>query len=394
MVVQLDRTGQITYINPATQTITGYCLEDLPEPASWQGLLHAEDFQKLQSVFPDVLAGQTVQMELRYTAKDGSQKVGHVILQPRRPDGETTSVTALIVDMTVQRRLEQDLQRAQRLEFVERLASGIAHDFNNLLTVVLTLTELARDNVPADHPAYASLLHAFEAEQQAAHLAEQLLAIGKQKHVNCQPIEVNDVARRTLRLLRSTLPSSVVLQPALHEGELHVQADDTQLQQVLMNLCFNAHDAMPQGGRLVVRTAAGDAPDTEHETQEPAFAPSPCPLPGGEGRVRGGSGLHIRRGYRARHCRGPQGEDLRSLLLHQGARQWAGVGRGPANRRKLRWLHCRAQPAGRRFLFRCLVASRSVPTITISGSGSQVSERVRISFQWLAATRSLRSGAA
>ena len=255
MVVQLDRTGKITYVNPATQAITGYCLEDLPEPASWQVLLHPDDLPKLQTAFPNVLAGQTVQMELRYTAKDRSQKVGHVILQPHRPEGEPAGITALIVDMTVQRGLEQDLQRAQRLELVGRLASGIAHDFNNLLTVVLTLTELAQQHVPADHPAYANLLHAFEAEKQAAHLAEQLLALGKQKHVHCRRIEVNGVARRTLRLLRSTLPSSVVLQPELHAAELHVQADETQFQQVLMNLCLNARDAMPHGGRLVVRTA-------------------------------------------------------------------------------------------------------------------------------------------
>src|SRR5207248_4297469 len=99
------------------------------------------------------LAGRTSRFELHYRAKDGSEKVGYVLVEPRGQDGRAAGATALVVDMTRERQLEADLQRAQRLELIGRLASGIAHDFNNLLTVVLTLAELVRSSLPEDHPA-------------------------------------------------------------------------------------------------------------------------------------------------------------------------------------------------------------------------------------------------
>ncbi len=261
MVVQLDCDGRITYVNPATQAITGYSLDDLPEPAAWQALIAPEDLRSLLANRSAILAGETIRTELHYRAKDGSDKVGHAIIQPRwQSDGEVVAgMTALIVDMTLQRRLEQDLQRSQRLDLVGRLASGIAHDFNNLLSVALTLTELARDNIPPDHPSYANLRRAAEAGEQAAQLAEQLLAFGRQRRAAKRRVDVNAVAQRSLELLRSTLPPSIDVVHSLKDADLCVQADEMQLQQVLMNLCLNARDSMPEGGRLVVRTELADS---------------------------------------------------------------------------------------------------------------------------------------
>jgi signal transduction histidine kinase len=186
--------------------------------------------------------------------------VGHLILQPRRQGDELVGITALIVDMTLQRRLEQELELAQRLESVGRLASGIAHDFNNMLTVVLTLTELAHDALPSDHPVREDLRRVADAGEQAANLAAQLLAFSK-KRPGARRVDVNAVAGQTLSLLRGTLPANIALESTLANGELFVQADESQLQQILMNLCLNARDAMPQGGRLLVQTLTACAPD-------------------------------------------------------------------------------------------------------------------------------------
>jgi two-component system, cell cycle sensor histidine kinase and response regulator CckA len=92
--------------------------------------------------------------------------------------------------------------------------------------------------------------------EQAANLAGQLLAFSKQRRVTPQRVEVNHVARRTLELLRASLPTSIRLETLLGSEELIVHADETQLQQVLMNLCLNARDAMPEGGQLLVQTEA------------------------------------------------------------------------------------------------------------------------------------------
>ena len=159
-----------------------------------------------------------------------------------------------MVDMTRERQLEQDLQRAQRLELIGRLSSGVAHDFNNLLTVVLSLTDMAHGSLPPDHPVHGDLRRIAEAGEQAASLAGQLLAFSRQQRAAPRRAEVNGAARRTLDLLRGALPPAVRVEASLGDGELFVPIDETQLQQVLMNLCLNARDAMPDGGRLRVWT--------------------------------------------------------------------------------------------------------------------------------------------
>lgn len=257
MALQFDREARVTYVNPATETITGYDLNDL-RGTGWESVVCPEDLPRARSIFSEVLAGQTVRTELRCRAKDGRDLVGYLIAQPRRQSGQVIGVTALVVDMTRERRLERELQRSQRLELIGRLSSGIAHDFNNLLNVILTLTELVQANLPSEHPARADLRRITEAGEQAAGLAGQLLAFSKQRRTVAQRVDVNRVARRTAEMLRAALPASIELEPALSTEQLLVQADEMQLHQVLMNLCLNARDAMPEGGRLILRTE-GDA---------------------------------------------------------------------------------------------------------------------------------------
>jgi PAS domain S-box-containing protein len=257
MLVQSDRDLWLTYLNPAAQTVTGYDLAELRRPEAWKAVIHPEDLARVVAAKRDALVGRTGRLdEVRFRAKDGSEKICYAVFQPRRQDGKVAGVTMLALDVTVQRRLEQELQRAQRLELVGRLASGIAHDFNNLLTVVLTLSDLAKTHLPAEHPVRDDLRRIGEAGEQAARLAGQLLAISKQRQVTTRAVEVNAVVGRTLDLLRSTLPAAITLEADLGAAGLTVRADETQLQQVLMNLCLNARDAMPQGGRLLVQTSA------------------------------------------------------------------------------------------------------------------------------------------
>jgi PAS domain S-box-containing protein len=262
MVVQTDRDLKLTYANPAMTQTTGYDLAEIAEPGAWGAVIHPEDRPRMEEMGREALSGKECRGEVRYRGKDQAEKVGLVFVLPRRHEGgEVFGLTALVVDVTRERRLEEELQRAQRLELIGRLASGIAHDFNNLLSVVLTLTELAHGSLPADHPVHDDLRRIAEAGEQTAGLAAQLLAFSRQRRPAARPVEVNGAARRTLELLRATLPGRVELVSALAEGDLLIQGDETQLQQVLMNLCLNARDAMPRGGRLTVATeAAGGGP--------------------------------------------------------------------------------------------------------------------------------------
>jgi PAS domain S-box-containing protein len=255
MVIQADTDLRVTYANPTTRDVTGYELNEITEPALWSRLVHPDDVPRLLALGQDALAGRSARAEYRYRAKDGSEKVGLAFSEPRRrSDGVIMGTTTLIADITRERQLEQELLRAQRLELVGRLASGIAHDFNNLLSVVLSMSELALDSLPPDHAARQDLGRIQEATGQAASLANQLLTFSKQRRVATHHIDINPVIASTLDLLRASLPSCIALKAELTDRELFVQGDETQVQQVLMNLCLNARDAMPKGGLLQIRT--------------------------------------------------------------------------------------------------------------------------------------------
>jgi PAS domain S-box-containing protein len=255
MVVQANPNMHVTYANPALRDITGYDLGEVADPQAWSTLIYADDVPILIDLTRQALEGNGGRAEFRYRAKDGSEKFGLAFIEPRRrSDGAIVGTTTLIADLTRERRLEQELLRAQRLELVGRISSGIAHDFNNLLSVVLSLTELISSSLPPGHVGHSDLARIRDATEQAANLANQLLTFSKQRHVDARRIDVNLVIARTLELLRASLPARIKLRPSLREQDLFIQADETQLQQVLMNLCLNARDAMPEGGVLRVQT--------------------------------------------------------------------------------------------------------------------------------------------
>jgi two-component system, cell cycle sensor histidine kinase and response regulator CckA len=137
---------------------------------------------------------------------------------------------------------------------VARLAGGVVHDFNNFLTVIVSYAELAKRAL-GKHPVSADLEQIADAADQATRLASQLLAFSKERQVVMRRVDLNAAVKKSLQFLRPTLPFNVDVAIATGEAPLWVMADDAPLQQVLMNLCLNARDAMPAGGRLEVATA-------------------------------------------------------------------------------------------------------------------------------------------
>ncbi len=258
MVVQTDAQLRVVYSNPAMRSTTGYDETALAEATFWESFIHADHQTAFREMVQQALERQPGRTELRYRARDGSERIAYALAQPASSSG----ITLLMVDVTHQRRLEQDLQRAQRLEMVGRLSSGIAHDFNNLLLVIMGLTDLARSSLPPDHAVQKDLEQINEASDQAAQLAGQLLAFSRTRRTPARRAYVGQVARRTLEMLRPTLPSQIDLETQLTDDPLAVPADETQLQQILMNLCLNARDAItamakgarePHQGKILVR---------------------------------------------------------------------------------------------------------------------------------------------
>ena len=153
-----------------------------------------------------------------------------------------------------QQRLEAQLMQSQKIEAVGRLAGGIAHDFNNVLTVVRNYTELVRSDMPAESESVRDLDEVLRATERAAGLTRQLLAFSRQQVIAPQQVDVNDVIAGAQRMLTRVIPSNVVFEVHPDASLSHVSVDRGQLEQVLLNLTLNAVDAMPNGGRLTIRT--------------------------------------------------------------------------------------------------------------------------------------------
>lgn len=165
--------------------------------------------------------------------------------------GRITHLQGILLDITDRRQLELRLLQSQKMEAVETLASGIAHDFNNLLTAIYGYTELARASLPEDHEAVEPLRMVEQAASQATGVTRSLLTFSRRHGSHKQPLNLVHVLTEAMRLLRHVLPASVdIAEDYRSEGDIWVQGDPMQLQQVLMNLALNARDAMPEGGRL------------------------------------------------------------------------------------------------------------------------------------------------
>jgi signal transduction histidine kinase len=146
------------------------------------------------------------------------------------------------------------LARSERLESLGRLTGGIVHDFNNLLFVMTGQIELARRQLSPDHPAFARLAPALDAAERAAALNRQLLAFGRGSPADSSPADLNAVVEQLDRMLQRVVGENFRLEVRAGRGLGRVQADVTEMEQIVLNLALNARDAMPRGGLLTIET--------------------------------------------------------------------------------------------------------------------------------------------
>ena len=178
----------------------------------------------------------------------------------RHPDGRIAGVTAIALDISARQQAEARLLQAQKMEAVGRLASGIAHDFNNLLVVILSGSEHLRSLPSLDPDAREVLSEIGAAGERAARLVRQLLTFGRQGQQRPVRCTLNGVVASLEKLLRRTIGEHIDVVVSLGADPWPVLLDQTQIDQVLMNLAVNARDAMPSGGRLSIETSSLEQP--------------------------------------------------------------------------------------------------------------------------------------
>ncbi|HEX2777936.1 MAG TPA: ATP-binding protein [Gemmatimonadaceae bacterium] len=179
----------------------------------------------------------------------------------RTPRGGVLGVGALMLEVSERKSLEEQFRQAQKMEAVGRLAGGIAHDFNNLLTVMSSCSELLLRDLGEEDRRRNDVEEIRRAAQRAASLTRQLLAFSRKQILQPTMVDLNAVVGDMERMLRRVLGEDIALETALDPELGFVRADSGQVEQVLMNLVVNARDAMPHGGRIVVRTRNVAQPD-------------------------------------------------------------------------------------------------------------------------------------
>jgi two-component system, cell cycle sensor histidine kinase and response regulator CckA len=178
-----------------------------------------------------------------------------VVLAHPGSDGKVAFLSTIARDISKEKRLEAQFLQAQKMEAVGQLAGGLAHDFNNLLAVILNATGLVQRDLPPEHPAQEALNDVMSASERAAELTRRVLAFSRKQVLRLQTVDLNEVLRGMMPMLRRLLGDGVdpvmFLEPDLGQ----IKADRTQLEQVVLNLVVNARDAMQMGGRLTIETS-------------------------------------------------------------------------------------------------------------------------------------------
>ena len=186
---------------------------------------------------------------------EGKQVYTEIKSYPMRDAaGNFTSVIETTHDVTEEKKLEQQLQHAQKMESVGHLAGGVAHDFNNILTAIIGYSILLELNIPEDSPLREYTQAILAASERAAHLTQSLLSFSRKQLSNPRPVNLNEIITVIRKLLLNLVGEEIKTNVTLSEKNLYVMADSGQIGQVLMNLATNARDAMPGRGVLSIST--------------------------------------------------------------------------------------------------------------------------------------------
>jgi len=256
-VAQADATtGQFVQVNQRFCDIVGRSRQEL-EKLTFTEITDPRDRDRDLETFGQMKAGAIRESirEKRYLRKDHAEVWVNLTVSAMWAPGEAPDyVIAVVQDITKRKQLEDQFRQAQKMEAVGTLAGGIAHDFNNILAAIIGYTELAGMVLEGNPEVRAHLGSVLQASSRATDLIRQILTFSRQQPLERRPILLLPVVKESLKLLRSTIPSTVEFELSLATDSPVVLADATQVHQLLMNLGTNAWHAMKDGtGRLQIK---------------------------------------------------------------------------------------------------------------------------------------------
>jgi PAS domain S-box-containing protein len=248
IIYTCDLAGNFTSINKKAEKLTGYNQSELLSKSLFQ-LIAPESAHGFQKSLIEELACQ-----VDIICKDGRRLPVEITSKLIYQEGKPVGIQGIARDISERRHLEEQLRQSQKMEAIGRLAGGIAHDFNNLLTAIIGFAQLTLTRMDPSSPLRDNLQEIIKAGGQAVALIDQLLIFSRKQAPQPQVLNLNALITNSARMLSRLLGEDVELITILDPNLGHIRADQSQIEQVIMNLAINARDAMPGGGKLIIET--------------------------------------------------------------------------------------------------------------------------------------------
>ncbi len=271
IILRYRPDGYITFINKFGEEFFGYSREELVGKSNIVGTVipaTGENSEKLKAMFRNICRRpwEYYENDNINVTKDGREVIVSWRNQPILDEkGNLKEILSIGADITKVKKLEKELLQMKKMEAIETLAGGIAHDFNNIIGGMMGYLSLLKEQHTPDEPHYAILEKIEHATEQTSELVKQLLAFSRRGKMERNPVDFNETIQNVLKILSRSISRKIDIEVKLQKDLPLTEGDPSQMEQVIMNLCVNAAQAMPNGGKLTLETRSVASKDLPHD---------------------------------------------------------------------------------------------------------------------------------
>jgi len=257
-IAVLHVDGTVLRVNPAFCQIFRYSSDELQDHYLDELIVPAEKISESRDFRKAALRGPHASLTTQRRRSDGSLIDVSISAAPINAGQGAIGTIFFYRDITDQRTLDHQLLEAQKMEAIGRLVGNVSHDFNNLLTAIMVYCGLLTENLGAHDVARGHAEEIYAAAEQGSELVRQLLSIARQRKLEPALTSLSDIVQDLEDMLRRLIGENILLQIDSNANAGLAEVDRNQIQQAILNLALNARDAMPSGGRLIIKTSAAD----------------------------------------------------------------------------------------------------------------------------------------